>query len=205
MRSTPRFRSAVLALPIALALGCSDGPTGPTGPLNELSPESAADAYDALSAVSGFGPDVGALRAGPGQRVVTVTGPQASLTLPINESEPCPLGGTTTVSGSATINETTFDGSVDVRQNYNSCGAASSSGREWTFDGNPSIRTRMTFNGETGAGSGTITGGFRYSSDGESGSCTISLTLTYTDVSGSVVGTVCGHPINETFEDSAGT
>lgn len=200
MLSTPRFRTAALGLPFALVLGCGDG--GPTGPLNELSPEAALDAFDALTVVSDIGfTGIAEGRVGAAVRAVAKGTTPASLTVPVNETEPCPLGGSTNVSGVLTIDDDTFDGSVDFRQDYANCRAASSTGREWTFNGSPNVRTQMTFNGDTFAGSGTMTGGFTYSSEGESGRCTVSLTLTITQNGGSITGTACGQPINETFDD----
>ncbi len=199
MKISPRVRSSALALPFAFVLGC--GGDGPTGPVNVLSAAAAADAFDALSAVTTLGFDTGVnLRFDPAVRAVPGGMPVASITIPVNDSEPCPLGGNTTVTGSFTFDENVFDGGADIRQNYSNCRAESSTGREWTFNGSPNIRTVMTFNSETFGGSGTMSGGFRYTSQGESGRCTISLTLTFTQTGGSVVGTACGQPMNETFD-----
>ncbi len=198
MRLTPRLRSAALAAPLAVVLGC--GADGLTGPLNTLSPEDAVDAFDALTIVSDIGFGGGAaLRADAGLRAVTDGVTLASFTIELNESEPCPLGGTTTLKGSITINDETYAGSADIRQDYSNCRVQSSTGRQWTFNGNPNVRTQVTVN-EAGSGSGTMTGGFGYSSDGASGRCTISLAITFTETGGSVVGTACGQPINEVFD-----
>lgn len=194
------FRSALVALPVAALMGC--GSDGPTGPVNQLSPELAADAFDALSGISGFtelpavpGP---VMRAGD-----DIAFPTPSLTVNLDETEPCPVSGNVRIAGSLTVNDETGALSFDLRETYQNCVSTSTSGRQWTFNGNPNVRTVFQFSGETEetfAGTGTITGGFRYSSQGESGTCTMAVSMTFTALTGSVTGTVCGQAISEQFD-----
>lgn len=193
------FRSAVVALPVAAVLGC--GGDGPTGPLNELSPVLAADAFDALSAISEFAVGGGL---GPALRAEGETGfPMPSISVAINETEPCPVSGTVRLTGSFDVNDVTGAFTADIRETYQNCVSTSSTGRQWTFNGSPNVRTVISFSGEseeTIAGSGTITGGFRYSSEGEAGRCTMAVTMSFSGVTGSITGTVCGQAISEQFD-----
>lgn len=193
------FRSAIIALPVAALMGC--GGDGPTGPTNQLSPDLAIDAFDALGAISGFAYGGGF---GPVLRAEGDVGfPTPSLSVQLNETEPCPVSGTVRLTGSFTVNDVTGALSADVRETYQNCVSTSSTGRQWTFNGNPNVRTVFAFSGEseqTFSGTGTITGGFRYSSQGESGSCTMAVTMTFTALTGSITGTVCGQAISEQFD-----
>ena len=196
------FRSAIVALPVAALMGCGGGGDGPTGVANQLSPALAADAFDALSDISGF-TSLPTLP-GPAMRAEGDVGfPMSSFTLDINESEPCPVSGTVRLTGSLTINEETGAITFDIREDYQNCVSTSSSGRQWTFNGNPNVRTVFDFSGETEetfSGSGAITGGFRYSTPGHTGSCTVAVTMTFTALTGSVSGAVCGQAISEQFD-----
>jgi hypothetical protein len=193
------FRSALLALPVAAVIGC--GGDGPTGPVNQLSPELAADALDALTAISDL---TGIAGPGPALRTQGDVGfPTPAFTIQLDETEPCPVSGTVRLVGSLEFNEVTGAASMDIRETYQNCVSTSSSGRQWTFNGNPNVRSVFAFSGESEesfSGTGTISGGFRYSSQGESGTCTMAVTMTFTAVSGSVTGTVCGQPISEQFD-----
>jgi hypothetical protein len=193
------FRSALVALPVAALMGC--GGDGPTGPVNQLSPLLAADAFDALSGVSSFSGFAGTgpfLRSDEG-----IAFPMPALSFPVSETEPCPVSGTVRVSGSMNINQTTGAFSADIRETYQNCVSTSSSGRQWTFNGSPNVRSVFTFSGDfedNFSGTGTLSGGFRYSSEGETGRCTIAVTMSFSPVSISVTGQVCGQPVSEQFD-----
>lgn len=188
------FGRALRALPVAAVLACSgDGATAPEANLTEAE---IADAYSALSVLNelSFG---GMLLRSSDPAIVS-----AALTETISESMPCPQGGTTSVSGSFTINETTYAMSADLRQRYSNCGVYSESERLWIFNGDPNIRTRMssTFNqtAETFTFTATITGAFRFTSGDLSGRCSINLAMTFGETSITVSGTICGQSYNET-------
>jgi hypothetical protein len=188
------FRSALVALPVAALIGC--GGDGPTGASNQLSAELAADAFDALSAISSISGIGGTLLRAEGD----VGFPTPSFTLQVDETEPCPVSGNVRLVGSFSINETTGAFSADIRETYQNCVSTSSSNRQWTFNGNPNVRSVFSFSGdteETLSGTGTISGGFRYASQGQSGSCTMAVTMNFSSTSASVTGTVCGQSISQ--------
>lgn len=201
MTQRPSCRSALIALPVAALIGCGGG-DGPTGPVNALSPELAADAFDALSSISALVSAPG----GPGSALRTgadVGFPMPSFTIDLDKSEPCPVSGTVRVVGSIEVNDVTGDIAADVRETHQSCVGASSSGRQWTFNGNPNVRSVLAFaagSEESFSGSGSMTGGFRYSSQGDSGRCTISVTVSFSLVSASVAGTVCGQSVSQEID-----
>jgi len=193
------FRSAVVALPVAALMGC--GGDGPTGPVNQLSPALTADAFSALLAISAFSDfaDTGPFL----QSEEGVAFPMPALSFPVSETEPCPVSGTVRISGSANINQTTGALSADIRETYQNCVSTSSSGRQWTFNGSPNVRSVFAFSGESEmsfTGTGTLSGGFRYASEGETGRCTIAVTMSFSAVSISVTGSVCGQPVNEQID-----
>lgn len=187
-------RRTMLALPLAFLAACSGD--GPTAPEANLTAEELADVYSALSVLNelSFG---GFLRAGGEPSAV-----MAALTESINETSPCPQGGSTRIAGSISINETTFASTTDIRQYYTDCGVTSESARLWVFNGDPNIRTRMssTYNAQTDQLSltGSLTGAFKFRSNGDSGRCSINLSITLGSTSVTIAGTICGQPYNET-------
>lgn len=188
-------RQTFLILPVAALLACGGG-DGPTEPEANLTPTEIADVFEALSVVNELSMG-GFLRDGGDPAVM-----MAALTESINGTAPCPQGGTTRVAGSITINEATFASSSDLRQYYTSCAVTSSSARTWVFNGDPNIRTRMTtsINLETEQFSltGTITGAFKFTSEGDAGRCSMNLTISLGSTSITIAGTVCGQPYSET-------
>jgi len=190
MTSGTLIRRASVALVAFTLAACGDS----TGPRANLTEEQVSDMLDAMSAVSSFGSVPGA-----GMAVVTVS-----------ETVDCPNGGTATASGSVNENQAAGTATVQVTQSFSGCKATSSSGRVWTFDGNPNIVTSMstTYNQTTGAFSitGTQIGGIRVASDLGSGSCDINLSITFTgdadSFSGSINGSACGHTIQQSMSVS---
>lgn len=192
-----RFLS--LAAVAALSLGATacggdkdDEATGPTGNLSKAEVE---DAFSALAAVGlfdfGFGSD----------QMPTAVGLSAqtgSTTITLDETEPCPAGGTLRVTGSISVNSSTGQATADIRQTHAACKATSETGRVWTFNGNPNLRLQM--NSSTTGFTGSMTGGFTYSSNGASGSCTANITFNANAQGiGSVSGTMCGQSVSESF------
>lgn len=195
-----RTRVTTLAALAALAVSAAacGGDKDSTGPSNSgnLSAAEVADALDALTAV-------GLLDFGLGFQPAGLPVGLSAQTQSFTETADCPNGGTVRVQGSASVNQTTGAVTVDIRQTHNGCKSASSSGRVWTFNGNPNLRTQMSasVNQTTGAFSltGTITGGIRYSSGESSGSCAANITLSGNQNGGTISGTMCGQAVNDTW------
>ena len=188
------LRRAVAAAFIFTA-ACSDS----TAPAIELTEDQVNDMMDAFSLV-GTTPDGGSFGSN-----------MAALTVTQNVTVDCPDGGSMSDNGTVNINEQTGTVTFTSTQDFSACKATSTEGRQWTFEGSPSLNSNftMTSNQQTGAFSmtGSQTGGLHVSSDLGSGVCTfnVSYTLTTTpvpgtegefNVTGSVTGTVCGRSID---------
>lgn len=185
----------VAILSLALAACSSDSATGPEEA--NLTQTEIADVYEAINAVGGFSLNFfGGITLRDGAALM-----DAALTETLDETESCPEGGTTRVRGSVTVNETTGSGSLDMRQSYTNCAVEASSGRVWTLNGDPDIRTRLTVGVSASTQqlsiTGTQTGAFRFSSNGTTGRCTIDLRATLTETSYSITGRVCGQNYSE--------
>ncbi len=183
MRSpVSRARHALVLTALFGVLACDSS----TEPLI-LTEEEAADAFDALSAI-GFG-----FFGGGGSSLASLKSAEdlANAIETIDETMPCPNGGTVTMEGEVEETETTF--SVDIRQDYDNCVSTSSSERVWTFNGDPNIRTLL--NATESSFSGSIKGGIEFSSEGTTGTCKIDIKITTNGINGKV----CGRSIDESL------
>jgi len=198
--------TVAFALAVGLAACGSDSPTS-TG--DTLSAEQTEVMMEALVEAGGLG--VGFLGAGFG--VPPVEGVSA-FTLSIDETEPCPQGGSIRLTGDFTINEQTEAFTWQFTQQHNQCQATSPrDGSLWTFNGAPSLITNFTasFSDTSYAMQGTQTGGIGFSSGGGSGTCQINLSYNFQGTSvgesfsftGTISGTACGHSISESFTISS--
>jgi hypothetical protein len=180
------------ALTLALSACSGDGATAPDA---ALTPEQAAEALEALSVVStiGFGGGISARMASD----------MPAATAGVNESAPCPAGGTTSVRGTSSVNEATGAVTVDIRQDYTRCAVTVASNRTWTFNGDPDIRFRFTSSVNASTGnvslSGTQVGAVRFTSGAQSGRCSIDLSMSITETTYSISGRVCGQQVSETI------
>jgi hypothetical protein len=186
-RATLIRRASVAVMAFTFA-ACSDS----TGPKANLTEEQVGDMLDAMSAVSAIGSLTGV-----GMAIVNAS-----------ETVDCPNGGSATANATINDNQTAGTATVQLTQSFSGCKATSSSGRVWTFDGDPNIKTNlsMTVNQTTGAFTmtGTQKGGIKVSSELGSGSCAIDLTMTFSgddnSFSGSLSGSACGHNIQQSID-----
>lgn len=195
------FRRALVAALAVAVSACGDSPLGPEADLSQEEVEEMMDAMSAVGAFSFFP---------TGFSVQSLDGTVAAIVTPFNESGDCPSGGTVSTNGSINVNETTGNFTAQYTSNYNNCKAPSSTGRVWTFNGDPNISNTMTFSSNQSTGaytvSGTQSGGLRFSSNGTSGRCSISLNWTMTTnasgiSSGNLTGTVCGESVSQSITD----
>lgn len=193
MMHTTLRRALVAAMAFTVAACGKDNPLGPEADLTQAQVE---EMMDAMSAI-GFSP--------VGFDVQTPANVQMIVSS-LNESAPCPNGGTVSTSGSMNINEQTGNFTAQFTNNYDNCKATSSAGRVWTFNGDPNISQTMTFtsNQTTGAMSmtGSQSGGLSFSSNGASGRCNISINYSVSisgsgTETGNMTGTVCGKTVNQ--------
>jgi hypothetical protein len=102
-----------------------------------------------------------------------------------------------------TVNESNGSSSFDFRSTYSNCAAQASSGRTWTFNGDPDVRQRLTVSTNLSTGAVTMTGSqvgaIRFNAGSQSGRCSINLTLRLTATAYTVSGTVCGQTVSESY------
>jgi hypothetical protein len=190
--TTGQLFRGTMAAAIAFSVACGDS-TGP-GAAIDLTEEEVDDMMEAFSTI-GTQPE-GASNL-------------AMLIVTINESFSCPDGGTMSESGNLNLNEQTGSMTIATTQDFEDCKGTSTSGRLWTFNGNPNLASNfsLTSNEQTGAFSmtGSQTGGLRVASDLGSGTCNFNLNWTLSstpttggtdNIQGSLTGTVCGRSIN---------
>ncbi len=192
---------AVMGL-LALSGACSKdskSSTEPTG--STLTDVEFNSMLEALNAIGSFAPSLGASPA-------TSRGlaAQQSLSVPIDQTEACPSGGTMrihgTLSGAAAGDALTGN----LTQTYSACKAAGSTGTMFTFNGSPNMELTWNADQTTGAFTMTIhqTGAINWGMSSKSGSCPMDLNIawTYTAAgaySGSYTGTTCGRTVNQTY------
>lgn len=203
MTSRSFLRRAVVAAMTCALVACGDS----TAPNANLSDEDLADMLDAMSVVGAFsmGSPTANMQA-PGNAAVAKA--MANAMASVSETVSCPNGGTATLTGIANGSETAA--TMQVKLDWSACKGTSSSGRLWTFDGDPNITVNATINSNqtTGAFSMTATerGGIRFSSDIGTGHCSIDLTMSINSssadatVTGSISGQVCGKPVTQSVE-----
>lgn len=189
-----RSLSAALFALFALS-ACSDGNAPDALQLTEAQAEDLMEALSSVGAVGLMRQD--AYRVGDNTQAITVT---------VDETEPCPNGGTARVQGTFNANDAGTQMTAALVQSYSACKATSNAGRMWTFDGAPNVASNitMTANETTGAFSmnGTQKGAIDASSDIGSGRCVLDLTYTATgnEITGSfsmtMSGSVCGRTIS---------
>ena len=183
MRSRSFFRAAAAALVFNAACGGDS-----TGPAIELTEDQTADMMEAFSLVT----SQGLSSTGTGQLIINRQE---------NTSGDCPNGGTFSLNGTSSFNTDTEAESGTVTLDFSGCQAtSSSSGRVWTFDGDPNVTTTYTSSfssaNETFTLTMTQTGAFKASSNIGTGRCAINMTMTLSfgadAFTGSIDGSICG-------------
>lgn len=201
MTSRSFLRRAVVAAMTVTLAACGDS----TAPNANLSEEQIADMLDAMSVVGAF--SVGSPTANVhAPSNAAIANAMANAMASVSETVDCPNGGTASLTGTANGTETAA--TMQVKLDWNACKGTSSSGRLWTFDGDPNITLNATMNHNptTGAFSMTATekGGIKFESDIGTGHCSIDLTLTLNSsgntVTASISGQVCGKPVTQSVE-----
>ena len=187
-----------LVLPLLLVLAACESATAPT---NTLTTEEATAAFSALQLV-GFSTMQPTVRDG-GALLLAPSSPTVMQRDTIALSRSCPAGGRSNAVAIVGTDSTQI--TFDIRQRFDNCAVTSDSGRTWTFDADPGLRTQMDF-GYTGTltFSGSMAGAFTFASEGKSGRGTVDLNLVLVS-SDSVPrvearGTFCGRDISRDFD-----
>jgi hypothetical protein len=199
------FPYALTAL-LTLSTACGgddddDDPTGPSG--DQLSTTEFSSMLDAMAQVGLFAFSPGLLSGPPSTPGIAA---QAQ-TVPLDETEPCPNGGTVRLAGNVTFSapsQTSFSYNGNLTQTFNGCKAAGLDGTVFTFSGSPSFGLQMTLTQETYDITLHNGGNIGWALPSKSGSCSLNpnITATYNvsgTYAGSVSGSVCGQSISETF------
>lgn len=201
--SNPFIRSLAAASLAFSLVAC--GSDDSTGPQLDLTDAEVQDMIDALEAIGSF--DVGVSVASAALRNPDV----ALYTFTMDESEPCPEGGTIRIQGTVSGADDGTSASANLTESFTNCAARSpNSNTLWTFNGAPNIKIMMnsTYNNNTGAytGNGTVTGALSASSTAGNGNCSFNITMNFQGTnnseSGSVSGTVCGKPYSDSWNDT---
>lgn len=188
-------RFAPLAFLGILTSGCGDS----TGPEGDTLTDAELDVLMELIFVVGSLPSTDS---GPAAAAAGV--PSAvPFNISVDETAPCPEGGTVRVQGTAQgdLDPDTGNGSIieNVTETFQSCRATSQeSGISFTLDTDPSITAEVTaVSSDTSLElDASMNGKIRWMTDGKSGACSVSLTASMT-VSGETIqlsssGVVCG-------------
>lgn len=209
-----RIYSTALFLALVPLAACSDSATGPTG--DELTEEESAQMMEAYTAMSAFA----APPTEPEQQASVAPGASlasqvVTLSFSFDEERPCPEGGSVDLSGSVEgeVDTETSEGAFDFSYSLSPTGCVAThqeSGRTFTFDGDPDVDITMELSvtSTSVTATGSHQGRIAWESEGESGSCPLDITFSFsgaeTALSGSVSGSVCGHAVERTIEVALG-
>jgi hypothetical protein len=194
-------RGTALAMLLAVA-ACGDSATEVVGDLTQAEAAALAEVV-AGTVISTF--DEGGPMAGP------ALGPAlATLSQQVSFEGPCEFGGTVAVAGELDIvtdDETEELTSLEytVTQVHNGCVGESQDGLRFTLTGAPNVTANFLVEteGDLIAMNGGYSGAVDWSTDGKSGTCTLSvefsldLNLGSESASASMAGTVCGVNFSE--------
>jgi len=196
-----RTRLHLLLVPLLLATaGCGDDATAPddAGLLTEAEVEGLVEAVLAL----GADPEVAGSVPGPSRAPVTIT-------IPVEEVLPCPLGGSLDLDGSAALvlDAETGLGSLEqeIVTTHAACRVRSErTGQVFMLDGAPSVTSTLSADIQAEEFidlSGSEVGGVRWTLDDRSGTCEMALDYGLTGLAGGsltyqATGTVCGREVD---------
>jgi hypothetical protein len=204
-----RRASLLFAAPLALALAaCEGGATDPAlnASLSEAEAREVAAAWDgvAAGAIAAFGPMFSVQDAGGPSAASTTT------TSSFQRQHACPVSGTSSIAGQRVVTRdpATRTGSVQVNATRTdaACTVNARGGRGGTMSitGNPNVQLTAQHawtNGVPGVHTHTQQGSFSWSrSTGQSGTCTVNLTGTFTPSTQTytLTGTLCDRAVNVT-------
>lgn len=184
---------------------CGDGPTNSGDTLTQQQAEELAGVVIEYG-FAGFGGVANAAQGG---------GAMQSISYDVDDSGPCPDGGTVALKGSINIdvsaNQTDATLGYDYTITHNSCKATGENGTVFTLSGDPNVKATgtMNFHQDTGIdGSLNYDGGVSWMAEGMSGTCAMDLSANFDfsaagTGSATVSGNVCGISINRSVTVSA--
>lgn len=198
-----RHTFAVAVLTAALTLSACKDSSGPAAlSLTEAQAEDMMEALASVGAATSLSQRAAEYRQGPTVQLATIT---------LDESQPCPGGGTNRTQGTVTSNDAGTQLSASLTQSYSACKATSPNGVLWTFNGAPNLKFDFSMSvNETTANytmNGTQKGAIDAASSIGSGRCVIDLTFTASGNlqtstgTATVSGTMCGRTISMTVTE----
>ena len=197
---TVTFAARRLLLSCAAIGLAACGGDGATAPEADLTPAEAADVLEALTTVSSLSNFEPVALRSVDLKTLQSLGSQPALTEQLDESIPCPDGGSTRARGAVTVNDSTGAATIDVRQTYTDCAVRTESNRIWTINGDPDIRT--IFSSTASSFTGSLRGAVVATSAGTSGRCTVNVTMSLTASAVIISGTVCGESVADSISVS---
>lgn len=201
LRKSLLSAAALAALTLA---ACDGSPTGGAGAsMDRLEAENAAALWDEVGAavMDGFGPAFS---------VSPVEGPvNATTTTEFTRTRQCPAGGTSTFAGTHTLDRDpeTRSGSSSLTATRTDAACTMNARRgggtiSITTTPNVAVASSQSWtNGQPGTRTTTHKGSFTWTrSAGQSGSCTVDLTATFTPATRTYTlnGTFCNHTVSVT-------
>ncbi len=199
-------RTLALVGAVGLVACGDDGPTATGDPLTD---EEAQD-LSAIVLQTALASTAGGIPTGP----AAADGPQAApftYSASIETSVPCSGGGSVAINGSATINGDDETGEYAVTYNvteaHQNCVESGPNQHNFTLNSSLALGFVMEalYDGEISTldWDGTLSGTIDWSSEGRSGSCSVSLTyaasFTGSTITVSTTGNVCGTTVSEEF------
>jgi hypothetical protein len=201
-------KSVILSIGLSLAIVACEDTSGPTG--DQLTRvEALALAAEVLASSEGAASTSASAEAGAAVSPGMAGGPPVNFSQEHESTHPCPAGGQLAIAFelNGTFDEDTnsLQANLQGTHTHSGCGFPHQ-GVTITVDGAPSIG----FSASVGAVNGlpsqpftfTLSGGFDWSaSDGRSNTCQLSLEAVtdFTAQQRTVVGSVCGHTVDDTF------
>ena len=187
----PYALTAMLTLATACGGDDDDDTTGPSGDsltTAEFTSMTQAMAQVMLFAPVGFG-----------------SGAIAAQTSPVDETIPCPQGGTVRFQGTVGAGGTPQAPTVtmDLNQAFNGCKASGEDGTLFTFSGTPTLDINLNVTQTGGFSISFQNGGnIGWATGSKEGTCGINTSVTatatanYVVTSGNLTGTMCGRSVN---------
>lgn len=133
---------SVVTLLSAISLAACGGGTEPK--VIQFTQAQVEDMMDALATLGTFDTGPGFARASALSNADVL----AAFTTTLDETEPCPAGGTQRLQGTVTGDDAGTQITGQITQTFQACRATGSSGKTWTFNGAPSLVANfsMSFN-----------------------------------------------------------
>jgi hypothetical protein len=197
----PYALTALITMATACGGDDDDDTTGPTG--DTLTSAEFSSMLDAMAQVGLFAFSPGVIGGPPVSAGITAQ----TQTIPVDETAPCPNGGTVRLAGNVAVgaaSQTSFTYDGNLTQTFTGCKAAGSDGSVFTFSGTPTYGIHMTFAQNSYDIDLSNGGTIGWALPSKNGTCGLNTNISATyntsgQYSGAITGSVCGQSVNDTF------